>query len=98
MSSVGSVSQWLRGIRVGDELQLGKLWQRYWPKLVSLAHSKMRDTPSRVADQEDVAQGNVQGFGIQTPEHSLVALPGYARLSQTADENLTFQSFNLYVP
>ena len=56
MSSVGSVSQWLRGIKEGDEAHLGKLWQRYWPKLVSLARTKLRDTPSRIADQEDVAQ------------------------------------------
>ena len=62
MSTGGSVSHWLRGLRAGDEAELDKLWQRYWPRLVSLAQVKLKGGPSRIADKEDVAQEAFWGF------------------------------------
>src|SRR6516162_2355820 len=55
MSSDGSVTGWLGRLRAGDPSAAQQLWQRYFHRLVGLARQKLRDTPRRVADEEDVA-------------------------------------------
>lgn len=56
MSVIGSVSQWIRGVRSGDEQSLAELHRRYWPRLVELAGKKMRGATLRDRDPEDIAQ------------------------------------------
>lgn len=49
------VTQWIEGLRAGDEAAVAALWNRYFVQLVQLARQRLADTPRRVADEEDVA-------------------------------------------
>jgi DNA-directed RNA polymerase specialized sigma24 family protein len=55
MSAEGSISRWLGRLRAGDQQAAAGLWERYFERLVEVAHGKLRDAPRRVADEEDVA-------------------------------------------
>jgi RNA polymerase sigma factor (sigma-70 family) len=55
MSSAGSVSHWVVQLQAGDPRAAQQLWERYFQRLVGLARKKLRDTPRRSADEEDVA-------------------------------------------
>jgi RNA polymerase sigma factor (sigma-70 family) len=50
-----SVSQWIDGLKAGDEAAAAKLWQRYFEHLINLARKKLGASPRRAADEEDVA-------------------------------------------
>jgi RNA polymerase sigma factor (sigma-70 family) len=62
MSSDGSVTGWIRGVKAGDEAALRQLWERYFPRLVRLAGTRLGDLPRRVADEEDVVQAVFTAF------------------------------------
>jgi hypothetical protein len=55
MSSEGSVSRWLAGLKAGDPDAAQRLWERYFRRLVGLARLKLHDAPRRAANEEDVA-------------------------------------------
>jgi DNA-directed RNA polymerase specialized sigma24 family protein len=55
MSTGGSVTHWLRRLGDGDAAAAQPLWDRYFDQLVQLAGHKLRGTPRRAADEEDVA-------------------------------------------
>ena len=55
MCSGDSVTHWLEKIREGDSVAAGAVWERYFPELVRLAREKLRGTPCRMADEEDIA-------------------------------------------
>ncbi len=55
MAPSGSVSQWLPGVKAGDDRAAEQLWRRYFDKLIALAQKKLERTPCRAADGEDVA-------------------------------------------
>jgi DNA-directed RNA polymerase specialized sigma24 family protein len=57
MSSGGSVTQWIRLLKAGDEAAAQQLWERYFQRLVGLARKKLQTAPRRSADEEDVALG-----------------------------------------
>ena len=57
-----SVSQWIDGLKAGDEAAAAKLWQRYFRRLVGLARKKLGDSPRRVADEEDVVVSAFKSF------------------------------------
>ena len=57
-----SISQWIDGLKAGNEAAAAKLWQRYYRRLVGMARKKLGDSPRRVADEEDVALQRFQEF------------------------------------
>ena len=50
----GSITQWLHQLKEGDSLAVQKIWERYYHRLVGLARKRLKDTPRRAADEEDV--------------------------------------------
>ena len=50
-----SIAQWLDDLQRGDEAAANQLWQEYFERLTSLARNKLRASPKRMADEEDVA-------------------------------------------
>ena len=55
MSSAASVTTWIEQLRAGNRAAAQHLWDRYFPRLVGLARTKLRALPRRAADEEDVA-------------------------------------------
>jgi DNA-directed RNA polymerase specialized sigma24 family protein len=62
MPSDGSVTHWLQQLREGDAAAAQPLWERYFRRLVGLARARLRDTPRRAADEEDVALSAFDSF------------------------------------
>jgi len=61
-NSDDSVSQWIEGLKAGDDVAAAKLWQRYFRRLLSLARKRLGSSPRRAADEEDVAISAFQSF------------------------------------
>ena len=62
MASNGSVTRWVGRLKAGDQGAAQHLWERYFRRLVGLARKKLRDTPRRAADEEDVALSAFNSF------------------------------------
>ena len=62
MPSVESVTALLEHLRAGDHAAAQPLWERYYPRLVGLARERLRGTPRRAADEEDVALSAFDSF------------------------------------
>jgi len=56
MEQQQSVSQWIEGLKRGEQEAVQQLWNRYARRLEELARQKLKHVPKRVADEEDVAQ------------------------------------------
>jgi len=62
MSTPGSVTHWIDGLRTGEPVAARKLWEHYFHRLVELARRRLRDLPRRAADEEDVALSAFDSF------------------------------------
>jgi DNA-directed RNA polymerase specialized sigma24 family protein len=62
MTSEGSITRWLERLHQGDPAAAQPLWDRYFARLVGLARAKLRNTPRRAADEEDVALSAFDSF------------------------------------
>jgi DNA-directed RNA polymerase specialized sigma24 family protein len=62
MSSAQSVTRWLGRLQRGDREAARDLWKRYFERLVQVARTKLRGTPRRAADEEDVALSALNSF------------------------------------
>jgi DNA-directed RNA polymerase specialized sigma24 family protein len=62
MSSPGSVSHWIGRLKAGDPAAAQHLWEPYYCRLVHHARQKLRGTPRRAADEEDVALSAFDSF------------------------------------
>lgn len=54
MDQPRSVSRWIDQAKTGEEAAAQRLWERYFPQLLSVARKKLSDGPRRVADEQDV--------------------------------------------
>lgn len=50
-----SVSDWIEGLRIGDELAAHRLWERFSAVLVEQARRRLGDVPKAMSDEEDIA-------------------------------------------
>src|SRR5262249_48328888 len=62
MSSPGSLSLWIVGLKGGGPGPAPPLWERYYSRLVALARKKLRSARRRAADEEDVVQNAFHSF------------------------------------
>jgi RNA polymerase sigma factor (sigma-70 family) len=62
MSSDESVTLWINLVKAGDSAAVGKLWERYYERLVRLARQKLHGASRRVADEEDAALSAFDSF------------------------------------
>lgn len=62
MTQDDAVTQWLDGLAQGNESAAQRIWSRYYEQLIGLARNKLRDSPRRVADEEDVVLSAFQSF------------------------------------
>jgi hypothetical protein len=61
-SAEGSVTRWLGQLQAGDPDGALLLWERYFRRLVGLARKRLRGSPRRAADEEDVALSAFDSF------------------------------------
>ena len=57
-----SVTQRIAALKRGDQSAAQELWEAYFRRLVGLARLRLRDTPRRAADEEDVALSAFDSF------------------------------------
>ena len=70
MDPEGSVTRWIAQLKDGDRAAAQPLWEAYFHRLVALARKRLRGTPRRAADEEDVALCAFDnGFYNAAPEH-----------------------------
>jgi DNA-directed RNA polymerase specialized sigma24 family protein len=58
----GSITPWVRALKAGNRAAVQPLWEAYFRRLVGLARARLRATPRRVADEEDVALSAFNSF------------------------------------
>jgi len=58
----GSVTRWVTALKQGDIAAAQPVWERYHRQLISLARQKLRTSPRRSADEEDVVQSAFNSF------------------------------------
>ena len=82
-----SVSQYIDGLKVGDELATQKIWERFLDRLIRLADKKLKSKRQRV-DEEDVVQVAFAQFFRQVQE---------GRFSKINDRNDLWQILAMLV-
>lgn len=59
-----SISQWIDGLKRGEDQAAHRLYQLYFHRLVALARTRMADRSRRVADEQDVAASALQSLFV----------------------------------
>jgi DNA-directed RNA polymerase specialized sigma24 family protein len=62
VSTDGSITRLIARIKEGDRAASQRIWDEYFQRLVALARSRLRSTPCRAADEEDVALSAFDSF------------------------------------
>lgn len=65
VEDVGSVSNWLKELKTGDENAVEAIWNRYYQRVVEFAIQKMKINPDRAVDGEDIAQLTMHRFCLK---------------------------------
>jgi RNA polymerase sigma factor (sigma-70 family) len=60
--SDASVTTWIKQLRCGDDQAAQSIWERYLQALVSLAANRLRNSPKRKTDEEDLVLGVFEEF------------------------------------
>ena len=56
------VTVWLGQLQAGDSVAVRAVWETYFRRLVGLARKRLRDSPRRAADEEDIALSAFDSF------------------------------------
>ena len=56
------ISDWLTGLKRGDESAVQKVWEQYYDKLIRLAQRNLAGVSKRESDEEDVVQSAMHSF------------------------------------
>ena len=62
MPTADPVTLWIGQLQAGDPAATRPLWDRYFHRLVGLARKRLRGSPRRAADEEDVALSAFASF------------------------------------
>jgi DNA-directed RNA polymerase specialized sigma24 family protein len=62
MAFTGSITDCINKLKAGDHLAAQRLWERYFERLVRLAHKHLQRRRPRAADEEDVALSAFDSF------------------------------------
>src|SRR5262249_53806695 len=62
MPPEGSIPRWVTALKQGDVAAAQPLWERYHRQLITLARQKLRSSPRRASDEEDVVQSAFNSF------------------------------------
>jgi DNA-directed RNA polymerase specialized sigma24 family protein len=62
MVSSESVSDWIDQLKVGNQAAAQRIWERFFERLVGFARNKLRYSPRRTVDEEDVALSAFDSF------------------------------------
>lgn len=62
VSGEQAVTQWIRGLREGEQQAAARLWQTYYARLAGVIRRKLPDHVRRAFDEEDVALSAFQSF------------------------------------
>ena len=62
MATGKSVTQWIGGLRAAHESAATELWKHFYVRLIGLARQKLRASPKRVVDEEDVVLSAFETF------------------------------------
>ncbi|MGD0283964.1 MAG: ECF-type sigma factor [Dissulfurispiraceae bacterium] len=60
-----SVTYWIRRLKAGDATAVQQLWDRYFDRLVRLSQKRLKSTPRRAADEEDIALSAFHSFCLR---------------------------------
>ena len=63
-----SITQFIEGLKRGDEQAAQKIWERFHHQLVALANRKLKSSPRKAMDEEDVVQKAFADFFIQVKQ------------------------------
>ena len=55
-SSEHSISQYIDDLKAGDQVAAQKIWERFIQRLIQLADKKLKASPRKALDEEDVVQ------------------------------------------
>lgn len=88
MTSEHSVTQYIEGLKQGDQEAAQKIWERFLNRLIRLADQKLKSSPRKAMNEEDVVQQAFADFFRQVQD---------GRFSKLNDRNDLWQILAMLV-